>query len=93
MLLGFVPKTLVVEAKAHTGITQVLTGVGWAKGQIDVDATELLLGRGEDITLVSERKRGIGVPQPPDGNGVEALMCPGKKEIKMWSDMKDYRCC
>jgi hypothetical protein len=92
-LFSFVPKALIVEAKADTGITQVLAGISWAKGQIDVDTTELLIGRGENITLISECERGVGVPQSPDGNGVEALMCPGKKEIKMWSDMKDYRSC
>jgi hypothetical protein len=62
VLLGFVSKTLVVETKAHTGITQVLAGIGWAKGQVDVDATEILVWGGECITLVSKCKGRVGIP-------------------------------
>jgi len=90
-LFGFVPEALIVEAKAHTGITQVLAWIGWAKGQIYVDATEILVGGGENTTLVSECKRRVGIPQSPDGDSVETLMCPGEKEIKMCPYVKDYR--
>jgi hypothetical protein len=61
LFFGFVPKTLVVEAKSHARITQVLARIGWAKGQVDVDATEILVDRGKDIALVSESKRGAWI--------------------------------
>jgi hypothetical protein len=46
VFFGLVSKTLVIKAKSHTGITQVLARIGWAKGQVDVDTTKIFTGRG-----------------------------------------------
>jgi hypothetical protein len=70
VFLGLVSETLVVEAKAHTGITQILAGIGWAEGQIDVDATEILIGRGKDIALIPEREGRVGISKSSDSNSV-----------------------
>jgi len=61
LFFGCVPKTLIVEAKSHARITQVLARISWAKGQVDIDATEILVGRGKNIALVSESKWGVRI--------------------------------
>lgn len=75
VLLDFVPEAFVVEAKTHTGVAQVFTGIGWAKGQVDIDAAKIFIGGGQDIAFVSEGKGRVRVPKAPDGNGVESLVC------------------
>ena len=90
MILGLISETLVVEAKAHARVTQVLARIGWSKSQIYVDTTEIFVGRGKDVTLVSEGKRGVRVAKTSNGDSVKALMCSGEKKIKMWPYVKDY---
>jgi hypothetical protein len=89
VLLDFVPEAFVVEAKTHTRVAQVFTGIGWAEGQVDIDATKIFIGRGQDISLVSKGKGRVRVAKAPDGNSVESLMCSGEEEIKMWPYVED----
>lgn len=91
MILGFVSQTLVIKAKAHTRVTQILAGIGWTKSQIYVDATEIFIGRGKNITLVPEGKWGVGVTKASNSNGMETLVCSREQEIKMGPYVKDYR--
>jgi hypothetical protein len=90
VFFGLVSKTLVIKAKSHTGITQVLAGIGWAKGQVDVDTTKVFTGRGYNITLVCESKRRVGIAKSSDGNGMETLVCTREEKIEMWLYVKDY---
>ena len=78
MLLDFVPEAFVVEAKTHARVAQVFAWIGWAEGQVDIDAAKIFIGGGENIALVSKGKGGIRVPEAPDGDGVESLVCPRK---------------
>ena len=89
VLLDFVPEAFLVKAKTHTRVTQVFAGIGWAEGQVDIDAAKIFIGGGQDITLISEGKRRVRVPKAADGDGVESLVCARKEEIKMWSYVKD----
>lgn len=75
MFFGLVSETLVIKAKSHTGITQVLARIGRAKGQIDVDATKIFTGRGQSIALVRESERRVGIAKSSDSNGMETLVC------------------
>ena len=92
MLLDFVPEAFVVEAKTHTRVAQVFTGIGWAEGQVDIDAAEIFIGGGQDIALVSKGKGRVRIAKAPDGNGVESLVCSGEEEIKMWPYVDDDGC-
>lgn len=89
MLLDFVPEAFVVEAKTYTRVAQVLAGIGWTEGQVDIDAAKIFIGRGEDIAFVSQCEGRVRVPKTPDCNGVESLVCPREKEIEMWPYVED----
>jgi hypothetical protein len=90
VFFGLVSKTLVIKAKPHTGITQVLAGIGRAKGQVDVDTTKIFTGRGESITPVCESERRVGIANSSDSNGMETLVCSREEEIEMWLYVEYY---
>jgi hypothetical protein len=89
VLLDFVSEAFVVEAKTNTGVAQIFARIGWAKGQVDIDAAKFFIGGREDIALVSKGEGRVRIPETPDGNGVESLVCAREKEIKMWSYVED----
>jgi hypothetical protein len=89
VLLDFVPEAFIVEAKTNTRVAQVFAGIGWTEGQVDINAAKIFIGGGKDIALVSKGEGRIRVPETPDGNGVESLMCAREKEIKMRPYVED----